>query len=171
MDKSFDNRTIKSTPDRRMLETRLANAIMQWQDAAQRFDEAVGHRIDLTPAERRSLAMLVAGPQPPSVLAAGVGLTRSAMTALVDRLAARGLVERQRCAQDRRQVLVHATDRARSEVMALYRPLAEGGAALLERRSPEELETILAFVEDTLALQTQATGALEAEVEPAKKSD
>ncbi len=136
---------------------------MQWQDATQRFDEAVGHRLDLNPAERRCLAMLVHGSQPPSVLAAGVGLTRSAMTALLDRLAGRGFVERQRSARDRRQIVVRATDRARSEVIELYRPLGEGGAALLARRSPSELETILAFIEETLALQTQVTEELEAQ--------
>lgn len=115
-----------STPDRRSLEARLSNVLMQWQDATQRFDEAVGRRLDLNPAERRCLALLVAGPQVPSVLAEGVGLTRSAMTALVDRLEARGLVVRQRSDRDRRQVLVQASGRARDEVMALYRPLAEG---------------------------------------------
>lgn len=151
-----------STPPRIELERRLSAAIMQWQDATQRFDEAVGHRLDLNPAERRCLAMLVHGSQPPSVLAAGVGLTRSAMTALLDRLEGRGFVERQRSAQDRRRVLVRATDRARSEVMELYHPLAEGGTALLARRSPSELETILDFVEDALALQMQVTEALEA---------
>ena len=47
--------------------------------------------------------------------------------------------------------------------MELYRPLAEGGAALLARRSPSELKTILAFIEETLALQTQVTEELEAQ--------
>ncbi|WP_327787137.1 MarR family winged helix-turn-helix transcriptional regulator [Rhabdonatronobacter sediminivivens] len=151
-----------STTSRSELESRLSAAIMQWQDATQRFDQAVGHRLGLNPAERRCLAMLAHGSQPPSVLAAGVGLTRSAMTALLDRLAGRGLVERQRSARDRRQIQVRATDRARSEVMVLYQPLAEGGAALLARRSPAELKTILAFIEETLALQTQVTENLEA---------
>lgn len=150
-----------STPDRHALQARLSNAVTQWQDATQRFDDAVGRRLDLNPAERRCLAMLVAGPQPPSVLAAGVGLTRSAMTALVDRLVERGFVTRRPCERDRRLVLIHATERARDEVMALYRPMAEGGAALLAQRSLSELETILAFIEETLALQAQMTEALE----------
>jgi len=156
-----------STPDRRALETRLSNTLMLWQDATQRFDEAVGRRLDLNPAERRCLALLVAGPQLPSVLAEGVGLTRSSMTALVDRLEARGLVVRQRSDQDRRQVLVQASARARDEVMALYRPLAEGGAALLSRRGEAELAVILAFLDDALALQVEAIAALEAPEDPA----
>jgi DNA-binding MarR family transcriptional regulator len=155
-----------STPNRRSLEARLSNALMQWQDATQRFDEAVGRKLDLNPAERRCLASLVAGPQLPSVLAEGVGLTRSAMTALVDRLEARGLVVRQRSDRDRRQVLVQATGRARDEVMALYRPLAEGGTELLSRRSAQELAVILAFLEDALALQVEAVKALEAPESP-----
>ncbi|MCC5987364.1 MAG: MarR family transcriptional regulator [Pararhodobacter sp.] len=160
-----------SSPDRQALEARLAHAIMQWQDATQRFDEAAGRRLDLNPAERRCLAMLVQGSQQPSVLAAGVGLTRSAMTALVDRLRGRGLVERRRSEQDRRQILIEVTELARSEVMALYRPLAEGSAALLAKRNPSELETILGFVEEVLALQAQATDALEARQQTAHETD
>lgn len=47
--------------------------------------------------------------------------------------------------------------------MELYHPLAEGGAVLLARRSPSELKRVLAFVEETLALPTQVTDALEAQ--------
>jgi DNA-binding MarR family transcriptional regulator len=150
-----------SSPEAEPTMAKIAETILRWQDATQRFDEAIGHRLGLNAAERRCLALLSQGGQPPSVLAAGVGLTRSAMTALVDRLAARGLVARHPDPQDRRQVRVEATPRALAEVMALYRPLADGGAALLARRSPSELQTILAFVTEALALQQAAIAALD----------
>lgn len=53
--------------------------------------------------------------------------------------------------------------------MVLYQPLAEGGAALLARRSPPELEAIRAFIEETLALQTQVIGDLEAQTGQARE--
>lgn len=139
----------------------IAQAVSRWQDATARFDEAVGRRLNLNGAERRCLARLAEGPQTPSALASGVGLTRSAMTALLDRLVARELIARHPDPHDRRQVRVEATARAQAEAMELYRPLAEEGMALLARRSPEDLQAILDFVTEALDLQLQTLAALE----------
>jgi DNA-binding MarR family transcriptional regulator len=49
------------------------------------------------------------------------------ITRLLDRLGARGLVRRERCPDDRRQVLCHATEKARRLLAALDGPMAEAG--------------------------------------------
>jgi DNA-binding MarR family transcriptional regulator len=49
------------------------------------------------------------------------------ITRLLDRLEARSLVRRERCPEDRRQVLCHATEKARRLLAALDGPMAEAG--------------------------------------------
>jgi MarR family transcriptional regulator, organic hydroperoxide resistance regulator len=49
------------------------------------------------------------------------------ITRLLDRLEARGLARRVRCPEDRRQVLCHATEKARRVLDGLDGPVAEAG--------------------------------------------
>jgi DNA-binding MarR family transcriptional regulator len=49
------------------------------------------------------------------------------ITRLLDRLEARGLVRRVRCPEDRRQVLCHATEKARRLLAELDGPVADAG--------------------------------------------
>ena len=79
---------------------------MRWQDETQAYDEAVGERLGLNAAERRCLGFLHGGPQPAGAIAAAIGLTPAAVTALVDRLEARGLLTRKRSEEDRRKVII-----------------------------------------------------------------
>ncbi len=67
--------------------------------------------------------------------------TSPGITRLIDRLEAKGLVHRERCPQDRRQVLCHASDRALQRLSALERPMADAARWLMssldERRTAE----------------------------------
>lgn len=75
-------------------------------------------------------------------LARKLGGSFSNATVLVDRLVERGLVERMMEPQDRRVVLVRATDDGRlliEQLVTSWRSLSE---PLLERLSPEDLETV-----------------------------
>jgi len=62
-----------------------------------------------------------------SSIAAVTGLTASSLTSIVDRLAERGLVERQHDARDRRRIVATIT---------------ADGAALMERMKTRDLETL-----------------------------
>ena len=86
-------------------------------------------------------------------LAREYGIDASAVTRLIDRLEKRGLLERQRSSEDRRQVHVRLTDRAMKETMKLYGPIAADGHSLLSAMTTAELETVNAFLDKTLALQ------------------
>jgi DNA-binding MarR family transcriptional regulator len=135
-------------------------AAQRWQDAVEAFDEAVGRINDLNSAERRCLSFVSQGPQTASAIAKQTALTPAAVTALIDRLEGRGLVQRRRDAADRRKVLVGASDRTRELVRATYGPIAKAGAELLSRYSIDELTAVVRFLEDARALQQRMTERL-----------
>ena len=94
--------------------------------------------------------------------------TPAAITALIDRLEARGLVRRTADAADRRRVLVEATARAQALIEACYTPTARAGAEMLGAYGVEELQAIRRFLTDALALQTRMTEDLMARDRTAK---
>ena len=75
-------------------------------------------------------------------LARKLGGSFSNATVLVDRLVERGLVERMMEPQDRRVVLVRATDDGRLLIEQLVTSWRSLSVPLLESLSPEDLETV-----------------------------
>ena len=106
-------------------------AIQRYQRSVQAFDDAVGRRLGLGPADLRCLDWLADGPKTAGQLARATGLRPAATTALIDRLTRKGLVERVRTAADRRQVLVQMTRQGSEQTGALYMPLVEEGQRLM----------------------------------------
>jgi len=149
--------TSSSTRERTALYGRLTRLIMRWQDATQAFDAAVGERLEISQAEQHCLSFLHEAPKPAGEIAAEIGLTPAAVTSLVDRLEARGLVARQRSETDRRQVLVATTDAARKATQRYYGPIAKEGQALLDTFSTAELTIIAKFAEAAVELQVRHT--------------
>lgn len=141
---------------------RIGEDIMRWQDATQDYDEAVGLGHQLGPAERRCLSVTWAAPQPAGAIATATGLTPAAVTALIDRLEARGLVRRQPDPSDRRRVLVAQTEASQALVAGTYLKLAAAGHRLLESYSDAELATVARFLADARRIQEEALAALAA---------
>ena len=135
-------------------------AAMRWQEAVETFDETVGRLNDLNSADRRCLSLVSQGPQTASAVARATALTPAAVTALIDRLEARGLVRRTADAADRRRVLVEATAKAQALIEACYMPTARAGAEMLRAYGAEELQAIRRFLADALALQARMTEEL-----------
>ena len=96
-------------------------------------------------------------PQTPSAIAKETALTPAAVTTLVDRLEARGLVRRRHDTKDRRRVFVEATEKTCALIRKTYRHIAVAGAEMLAAYSLDELAIIRRFVEDALALQRRMT--------------
>ena len=142
-----------SSPDRQALIQTIGHTIMRWQDATQKYDEAVGRIYDLNASERLCLSFLWAGPQTASAVARQIGLTPAAVTALIDRLEKRGFVRRKADPNDRRKVLVEAAEQALRLTEQAYLPLGAEGARMLDKYTDAELGTIAAFLSDSLALQ------------------
>lgn len=124
---------------RRQLEADLGVALQRYQRSVQAFDDAVGRALGLGPTDLRCLDWLADGPKTAGVLATATGLRPAATTALLDRLEAKGLVERVRDDSDRRRVLVRMTDEGSRSTYAMYAPLVDEGAHLLAGLTPAEL--------------------------------
>lgn len=72
-----------------------------------------------------------------------------AVTALVDHLEQQGLVERQRCTEDRRVVHVRITSTGKKLVDDAAKPLAELEKRLMKKLSKSEQKTLIALLEKT----------------------
>ena len=128
-------------------------AMQRYQRSVQAFDDAVGRRLGLGPADLRCLDWLADGPKTAGQLARATGLRPAATTALIDRLTRKGLVERVRTAADRRQVLVQMTRQGAEQTGALYMPLVEEGKQLMADIGDRDL----ALMRDYLIRITELT--------------
>ena len=124
---------------RRQLVGELGAALQRYQRSVQAYDDAVGRSLGLGPADLRCLDWLADGPKTAGTLATATGLRPAATTALIDRLEAKGLVERVRDEHDRRRVLVRMTDEGMRSTYAMYAPLVDEGAGLFSGHTVAEL--------------------------------
>ena len=131
----------------------LGDAMQQYQRSVQAFDDTVGRALALGPADLRCLDWLVDGPKSAGQLSTATGLRPAATTALIDRLAKRGLVRRTRSETDRRTVLVEMTELGQARTWEAYGPLVRAGQPMLEELSTEQLE----FMADYLRRITTLT--------------
>ncbi|PBB90860.1 MarR family transcriptional regulator [Mesorhizobium sp. WSM3864] len=152
-----------SSMNRAEMTAAVSRAVMRWQDATQAYDEAVGERLGLIAAERHCLGLLYAGPQSAGAVAAATGLTPAAVTALIDRLEARGLVTRTRSLEDRRKVVIEATELTREFSERYYGAIAREGEKVMAGFSDAELATVLRFIDAALKLQSEQLARIKAE--------
>jgi DNA-binding MarR family transcriptional regulator len=132
---------------RRQLVAELGGAMQRYQRSVQAYDDAVGRALALGPADLRCLDWLVDGPKTAGALATATGLRPAATTALIDRLEAKGLVERVRDDADRRRVLVQMTELGMRSTYAMYAPLVDEGQGLFAKHSVAELTAMLDLLE------------------------
>ena len=132
---------------RRQLVGELGAALQRYQRSVQAFDDAVGRALGLGPADLRCLDWLADGPKSAGALATATGLRPAATTALLDRLEAKGLVERVRDEADRRRVLVRMTEHGLRSTWAMYGPLVDEGQGLFTHHSTEELAAMRDLLE------------------------
>lgn len=125
--------------DRQALLAELGLAMQRYQRSTQAFDDAVSRRLRVGPADLRCLDWLADGPKTAGQLSAATGLRPAATTAMIDRLVAKGLVERARSETDRRQVIVRMTAYGRAETDVYYQPLVTDGQLLLAEVDEQEL--------------------------------
>jgi DNA-binding MarR family transcriptional regulator len=109
----------------------------------------------------RCLDWLADGAKTAGQLSKATGLRPAATTALIDRLVAKGLVERVRDDTDRRQVLVQMTEDGHARTWQLYGPLATEGQELLASLGTSDLELMLRQLESMRELTDKHRGRLE----------
>lgn len=122
----------------------LGQEMRIYQTAVDLLDEAAAESMGINRTDARCIDVIEReGSITAGRLAELSGLTTGAVTAVVDRLEAKGLVRRTRDTDDRRRVLIEATDETLKRSTAIYGPLFEVGIRLMSRYSNEELRAML----------------------------
>ncbi|HKA30817.1 MAG TPA: MarR family transcriptional regulator [Candidatus Binatia bacterium] len=129
------------------LRTALLTAGREYSASAVMFHGAVAARFGLSATDLKTLDILQRqGTRTAGELAAHTGLATPSVTALIDRLEAKGLLRRVRGREDRRRVLVELTPALEKEVAPLFGPLSRRMLARFERYSAREIELIRDFL-------------------------
>jgi DNA-binding MarR family transcriptional regulator len=137
-------------------------AVRASQTANQTLDHALAEYLGIDPTAFRCLDILdQEGPMTAGRLARRARLSPGAMTALLDRLEAKGYARRTRDTEDRRRVLVEVAPEARERAVELYgRP--EEGARALAVYTDEQLQFLIEFLRGSVGYQEERIRRLEA---------
>jgi DNA-binding MarR family transcriptional regulator len=137
-------------------------AVRASQTASQTLDHSLAEYLGIDDTAFRCLDIIdQEGPMSAGQLAERARLSPGAMTALLDRLEAKGFARRVRDTQDRRRVLVDVAPKARERAEELY-GTAEEGAAELSVYSDDQLEFLIDFLRGSVAYQEERMRRLEA---------
>jgi DNA-binding MarR family transcriptional regulator len=133
-------------PGKERLLGELIDEVRGNQNAVDQMDQAVAEVMGINRTDNRCLDIIDRrGPITAGQLAREAGLTTGAVTALLDRLEAKGLVRRLRDPGDRRRVLVELTDKARELGLELYGPLKDMGWRFTGGLSEDDLRLLIEF--------------------------
>ncbi len=137
--------------------------IARLTERAALFQEAAAERLGLNPTDLRCLALAAAEPgMTASRLAELSGLSSGAITGVLDRLERATLARREADPADRRRILVRPLLDRMAEIDAVYEPLDEAMARVLDRYEPPERSAIGAFIEQAIAVFEDQTARLRA---------
>jgi DNA-binding MarR family transcriptional regulator len=121
----------------------------------------VAERVGLHPTDYKALSALQRrGPLTAGALADTTGLTTGSVTALVDRLARRGLVRRLRDPADGRRVVVEVTEQAIDAVMPFVAAPEHSPEPLYESYTTDQLDVICDFLARSAERLRRATKSL-----------
>lgn len=121
---------------------------------------------EISATQYRALAALAQrGPRNASVLAEELVVGRPAATKLVDRLARRRMIRRRRHPEDRRQVILEATDRGREIVKAVQACRRRRLARVLAELEPSAREALTRDLPALLEAFTTSGRASSARIE------
>lgn len=132
----------------------VAEEVRASQTATDRLDALAAEALGINRTDARCLDLLGQAGEALSAgrLAAASGLTTAAITGVIDRLEARGYVERVPDPADRRRVLVRTTPSLHERVDAIWGPLGREGREALARYDAGDLRAILRFLRDSREL-------------------
>lgn len=122
----------------------------------ERLQHVTSRRTGLSPADLSALAMLVEDVLGPAELARRLDVSTAAATGIVDRLEARGFVERRPIPGDRRRTGVHVTEQGRVSHSDLLRPMVDGLAALEEGWGANERAAVERYLAGAVEVIAQA---------------
>jgi DNA-binding MarR family transcriptional regulator len=121
--------------------------VRQQQIAYDRFHDAVAAYFGINRTDLRCLDILdLSGQQTAGELAAQMGMSTGAVTAMLDRLEKAGYVRRVRDPADRRRVLVEPAELARERGREIYQPFEEQTVPMFARFTNEQLAVVRDFL-------------------------
>ena len=125
------------------------------------FHTAISETRGLSAVESKVLDYLARfGPQTPKDLARLSGLAPASVTAMIDRLERKGIVNREPHPDDRRKILISLDLRTIASGLHLWDHLVKRMHELCDRYTDGELRTIIGFVEAATALTHESTAKL-----------
>src|SRR4051794_9062578 len=155
----------QSTP-RGRLEAELIDEIRGSQTAVHQMDEAAHQALGINGTDGRCLDIIDRrGSISAGQLASEAGLTTGAVTAVLDRLEAKGLVRRVADPGDRRRILVEVTEKQREEAARLYFPLKARADPWFDGLSEEDLRLLIAFNRVSREVNEKRAAEIRAELE------
>lgn len=126
----------------------MVDALRASQTASDMMDEAFCDFLGINRTDGRCLDVIDRfGELTAGKLAAEVGLTTGAVTAMVDRLETADLVHRKSDPEDRRKVLIEMTPGAKQITNEIYGQMAHATGPYIERLSDGDLLTLISFFE------------------------
>lgn len=127
------------------------------------FHTAIAETRGLSAVETKVLDYLARfGSQTPKDLARLSGLAPASVTAMIDRLEHKGIVNRERHPEDRRKILIVLDLQSIASGVHLWDHLVQGMHELCDRYTDDELRTLIGFVEAATALTHESTAKLTA---------
>jgi DNA-binding MarR family transcriptional regulator len=114
--------------------------------AAAAVEPSVARRAGISTSELQALRHLVDGSHGPVELAHLLGVTSAASSGVVDRLAARGHVERRPDPDDGRRTRVEITPSGRDEILGLLQPMQTRLAAVDASLDDTERAVVLRYL-------------------------
>jgi DNA-binding MarR family transcriptional regulator len=165
---------VAKTKQRQQLEAEAVEAMRGWQTDQDLFDDAAAIFAGLNRTDTRAIDILDRnGPMTAGELAAQARLTSGAVTALVDRLEAAGLVRRTRDTVERRRVMIEVTPKVAELMAPIFGPVAEEGYRNMASYSDEDVTKILSFLQlsrEFLQRHTARVHEMIVNRDPARKS-
>jgi DNA-binding MarR family transcriptional regulator len=127
----------------------LRSEIVGYFGAASDFDERVAKTFKLSRTDMRCLDILGRlGPMTAGKLSDESGLSTGAVTFLLDRLEAAGMVKRRRDTDDRRRVWVELVPAAQKRLQHAQQPIVEEMKQVTQRFKAEELAVVRDFMRE-----------------------
>lgn len=143
-------REIQQTRPFRSLSQEGVVALLRTADVVRRYIARVLEPYGITPQQFNVLRILRgAGPDGSPTLTIAERMIEEApgITRLLDRLEAKGMVSRQRCPEDRRQVLCHATPQALDLLGRIDAAMDEADDTALGKLSEEEKAQLIRLLD------------------------
>ncbi len=147
------------------LAQQLRSEIVGYLGAASDFNDGLAKKLKLSRTDMRCLDLIGRlGPMTAGHLAEESGLTTGAVTFVLDRLEASGMVTRRRDTEDRRRVWVQIVPAARQRLEGLQQPVGEQMRAVAQRFKADELAIVRDFMR-------QAKEVFQRQISPSAKGD